>query len=114
MATRIHIPRTFELMNRSWTVKWMTDADDAKIHDIHGTNPLDHVVLGFCDVENAIIYLRKQQNRENMYHTFLHELFHAFFAALGFNYSKNTEERMVDSLGGCMHQFLKTKEGKLG
>jgi len=111
MATNVTIPNSFELLNRSWTVHWLVDDHEqsllAKMEEATAQTRL----WGYCDLENARIYIRQSPSKEHNTHTFLHELGHAIFNALGWN--EDNEEGMVEALGGAFHQFLSTRAGKL-
>lgn len=109
----ISIPCQFELMNRTWQVKWMTDEVEARAHDSGGTSPIDVRLLGLCDAEEAVIYIKKTKSKDSMMHTFLHELVHAMWASCRMDRDPDQEERDADLVGGALHQFLKSKQGTL-
>lgn len=111
MATNVTIPTGFDILNRSWTVCWLTDAKEKKLIEAMEYATEETRLWGYCDLELAKIYIRKSQSKDHMMHTFLHELGHAIFNALGWN--DEDEEGKVDALGAAFHQFLKTKKGSL-
>jgi hypothetical protein len=109
MTTKITIPKTFQLMNRTWKVKHLTDKAEARL--TKGTELEGQRLWGLCDTEHAIIWIRESSNKETMMHTFLHELGHAMFFALGWSGYFELEEPVVDGMGAAFHQFLKSKKG---
>lgn len=110
-VVRITIPTEFTLINREWKVVWLTDAKEKLITKGWGED--DVKLWGYCDYENATIYIKKSRNKDHMMHTFLHELCHAVLYSLGWADRFDDEESMVDALGGTLHQWLKTKKGSL-
>jgi len=109
MAVNISIPLEFELINRTWHVKELTERHERKLlaEYPHGEEPKG--IWGLCDPEHAVIYIRKSSSKDHMMHTFLHELGHALFYALGWDVEN--EEEKVDALGAALHQWLKSKRG---
>lgn len=100
MAGRI--PRSFTLMNREWSVRFMTISEREATENAYG----------YCDPENAVILLDPAQNRDHLVHTYYHELMHAVLFTLGRN-KLSRDEELVDALGGAIHQYEVTKEGTL-
>lgn len=95
---RTTIPTTFRVANRKWTVVFDPDLDEG------------------CDgetrYEKAEVALRPGLDKTYTEHTFLHELVHVMFGALGWE-DDNADEGAVDSLAGLIHQFLQTKSGNI-
>ena len=99
---RWQIPESFDLANRTYTVRWMTGAEEKKYSDEDGN----------CRVEEAQVLIRKGKHKDYRDHTFLHELMHAVFNAAG-REKEYEDEGLVDSVAGLLHQFFKTKKGRL-
>jgi len=115
LGINVTVPERFELINRSWKVVWLTDTKEQellkKVHEAEPDEPPPSGLYGYCDVEHATIYLKRSKDRDHLMHTFLHEWGHAYAAATGLRVPD--EEAFVESLSGCMHQWLKSKEGTL-
>ena len=96
------IPTSFSLVNRRITVEELSKdlADDLERHGDYNR------------VEGKIRVCLEEGNDEFVTHTFLHELVHALLEASSKpRLSKN--EAFVDSLAAVLHQYMKTKKGKL-
>lgn len=109
---RVTIPASFQLLNRTWQVKLLTENLSKKVMSKASLDPAVDKLWGFCDFENATIWVTPSDSKDHMIHTFLHELGHAIFYTLGWQMGE-AEESMVDALGGSFHQFLKSKEGTI-
>ena len=94
----ISIPKKFKLGGRDWTVEFHHLLDN------------DHSVLGDTDADECVIRLRKNMKPDLLHHTFYHELCHAIAITLGWK-KLNDDEDKIDSLGGILYQYLKTKRG---
>jgi hypothetical protein len=101
---RLAIPSSFQIANRSYTVRYAS-ATELKTKGWKGSD-------GVHSGERAEIILRPGLHKEYEWHTFLHELVHAMLEALGRD-DLSKDEMFVDILGGAIHQFLKTRKGKL-
>ena len=95
------IPKTFTLINRSWNVE-LLDKEIAQAGEMSGD----------CSSHKALIRVAADEDREYMEHTYLHELVHALLEASS-RPSLSKKEAFVDSLAAVLHQYLKTKKGKL-
>jgi hypothetical protein len=95
------IPKSFTLVNRTWLVEEL-EKDVAEAGDRHGD----------CDKESALIRVEYNKNPEFREHTFYHELVHALLEASS-RPSLSKKEAFVDSLAAALHQYMKTKKGKL-
>lgn len=111
------IPKTFTLVNRKWKVI-LTDNNGLQAHlDRHWNHDQQenriegHECKGFCDQGEAAIYINieKHGHRDDLEHTYHHELIHALLYANGLN---GHDEAMVDRLGGFLHQVHQTKKGE--
>lgn len=95
------IPYEFQLLNRHFTVAWMEDDT--------------HVIAqakGAASMEQGRVLLYPSVHREDLEHTFLHELVHMIMESAGYpEFSKN--EEFVDLISGLLHQYLQTKRGEL-
>lgn len=113
------IPKTFTLVNRKWKVRTVTCSELQKELDRFWNDPdnKDREPVdasdckGLCDQGEAIIYLNTDRHhvREDLEHTFLHELIHALFYANGLH---GHDESFVDRMGGFLHQYLQTQKGE--
>jgi hypothetical protein len=101
---RLAIPLQFDIVNRTYTVRYATPAEllTKKWRKTDGRH----------SPEGAEIILRKGMAPEYEDHTFLHELEHAIFEAIGRD-KLSHDETLVDLHAGALHQFLKSKRGKL-
>lgn len=95
------IPKSFTLVNRNWFVEEL-EKETAEAGSMHGD----------CNAEKAVIRVEYNDNREFMEHTFYHELVHALLEASS-RPSLSKKEAFVDSLAAALHQYMKTKKGKL-
>lgn len=115
MAINVTVPKTFELINRSWKVIWLTEKKEAELlAKVAAAFPDEEPptgLYGYCDVEHATIYLKKSQDKDHLMRTFLHEWGHAYCDATGLKVPD--EEAFVEVLSGCLHQWLKSKQGTL-
>lgn len=71
----------------------------------------DDAHRGLCDPYTATIFLRDDQNSEDMLHSFFHELGHALLFATGAFQAKFHNETLVDQFGALMAQFWTTCKG---
>jgi len=95
------IPEEFSLLNRSFSVAWMDE-------DTH----LIAQAKGAASLEQGRVLLYPSEHREDLEHTFLHELIHMVFESSGYpELSKN--EEFVDLISGMLHQYMRTKKGEL-
>ena len=95
------IPKTFTLVNRHWTVEELS-SDDAETGSMSGD----------CSSHRARIRIRVDDNAEYTEHTYLHELVHALLEASTLP-KLSKKEAFVDSLAAVLHQYMKTKKGRL-
>ena len=95
------IPKSFTLVNRRWMVEEL-DKETAEAGSMHGD----------CNSEKALIRVEYNDNIEFREHTFYHELAHALLEASS-RPSLSKKEKFVDSLAAVLHQYMKTKKGKL-
>jgi hypothetical protein len=92
------IPKRFQLVNRTYTVKSMPAEIAEKKH-------------GDVDREMGLVRLAKDKAQQSTEHTFYHELAHALlWASTKPKLSDN--EKFVDSLGALLHQYEQTKKGE--
>ena len=95
------IPTKFSLLNRAFVVEWM-DNDTNVIAEAKGA----------ASMSQARILLYPTERREDLEHTFLHELTHMVLESMGQpEMSKN--EEFVDLMSALLHQYLQTKKGEL-
>lgn len=98
----MRLPTSFQLINRKFSVEAM-DADVANIAEVKGT----------CNSgEGRILVNLDNDNREDVEHTFYHELFHALFDSAG-RPDLSKDEDLVDLMGALLHQYLQTEKGNL-
>ena len=93
------IPKSFKLVNRSYKVKTLPKelADELRRY-------------GDSNRGGAIIRLDTREPKENLEHTFYHELAHALlWTTTKPKLSRN--EDFVDSLGAALHQYMTTRKG---
>ena len=88
------IPKSFQLMGRTWAVV-VVAKNDWKDEDC----------VGLCSFEKCEIRVMRQC-QEAMEQVFLHECTHAALEAMGSKLYSN--EAFVDNLSGLYHQILKT------
>jgi len=94
------------MMNRDYKVRFATDKEQREM--VEGDDPS----YGEIDYENALIVLRRRQNRDNLEHTYFHELAHALLMAIG-RPDLAIDEQLVDAIGGAWHHYEKTMAGRL-
>ncbi len=92
------IPKTFQLLGRTITVKEVEQVD------------VDND-LGLWIAHQDEIRIRKDQSKGAKEHTFFHELAHAIFE-LGGHEKLSKDEALVDLVGGLIHQYMKTQKAK--
>lgn len=103
MPRRVGIPKKFTLVNRVWTVRFMTKLE------MVGEFVDDE---GACRPETAEIILRPNPNRVFLEHSFWHEYFHALAISVSFD-DLNADEERIESMSGAHHQFMQTRSGGL-
>lgn len=91
------IPKSFQLMGQPYNVMIVERWD--------WPEELSDAVGAFLPRVNKIRILRN--SRELMEHTYIHELLHAVFGALGEDKLSNNE-KLVDAAAGLIHQALTT------
>lgn len=96
----MEIPTSFQLMGHRWTVIHVLgmirdpgDGDECR---------------GLCQFDELTIQVNIAQPESMVMHTFMHEVMHAVFWALG--RSEVSDENMVDSIGGALAQVLDSVE----
>lgn len=104
------IPERFSLMNRDYTVRHSTPAEDAAFNKMEEDG--EGRLMGLCDFDEARVILAKHKNRESFEHTFFHELAHGLLTAIG-RPELAEDEALVDAIGAALHQYEKTKSGRL-
>lgn len=91
------IPKTFQLIAHTWTVRHCDgpviapDGDQCK---------------GLCDFDTLTISVNVTLPPSLVLHTFMHEVMHAVLWSMGSELCDN--EGFVDTLGGCLSQILST------
>ena len=93
----MRIPTKFQLMGQQYIVCPM---------------PMEkrETLAGEHDGTVPCIYLDPELKPQNMGMTLCHEVVHAILEAAG-RTDLSEDETFVDTLGGLLHQFLKTKKG---
>ena len=94
------IPRTFKLLNTTFTVKL-----DDKTFRSFGK-------MGLCNIYDLVITLARDQHLDMMESTFLHEVVHAILEVMG-ETEKSEDEKFVNLFAGLLHQALTTAEGEV-
>ena len=91
----IVIPKEFRLFGKTWKVtqpyKVYTDNRD-----------------GECNYRKATIKLRRTMDKENKEITYIHEILHAVYDALGYPELRDDEE-LIDRQSKALHQVLSQK-----
>lgn len=96
------IPKSFKLVNRTY-----------KVEKMGRELAQDLGRYGDTSRGKAVIRLDETEPKENVEHTFYHELAHALlWASTKPKLSK--KEDFVDSLGAALHQFMQTQKGEWG
>lgn len=103
---RTAIPREFQLAGKVWTVEEVAPEVLAKYADE------DETIFGVCLFYESRILIQHGLSPQEKAHTFLHELMHAMLSTLGWR-KLNEDEDRVDALAGVLHQFLKSKKGRI-
>lgn len=106
---RYRVPTTFEMFNRTYLVRYATKKE-LRTKAWHNEDSITDAIHSNGD---ATIILRAGLGAECEWHTFLHELFHAIFDAIGHYDDLGQDEVIVDMCAASLHHFLKTKRGKL-
>ena len=60
-----------------------------------------------CYPEECMIRIRKELNQQAKETTLYHELVHAILFSMG---KSNHDEEFVDTFGGFLHQYMKTRQ----
>jgi len=96
----MEIPTSFHLMGHQWTVIHVPgmirdpgDGDECR---------------GLCQFDQLTIQINTAQPDSMVLHTFMHEVMHAVFWALG--RGEVSDESVVDSVGGALAQVLASME----
>lgn len=95
------IPSEFELFGTTWKVRFIDE-------------PLNYDDLGICEESQGAIYLHVRHSHkeippDRLEETFYHELVHAIFHSGAYEeLTKN--EQLVQFIGACFHQFMKSKK----
>lgn len=97
------IPKTFELLGSTWTVKKvknLCDADGDKLH-------------GYCHTDKRLIEIDASEfeDTDSLLHTFHHELNHAIWFVAGFDFWHDDDKADLDA--GLRAQFEKTSKGRV-
>ena len=95
------IPASFTLFGEEWETRFI---DDLKNSD----------TLGQCDDAHGKIDLHVRLNGEEvppcrLEGTFYHELVHAILYS-GCYHDLTRDEHLVQHIGGCLHQFMKSRK----
>lgn len=64
-------------------------------------------MMGYCDIENYCIKLKKGLTDQATAVTFYHELVHAILFTMG---KMQHDEEFVDAFGSLLYQFMRTLE----
>jgi hypothetical protein len=113
----VRIPKSFQLVNRTWKVKLVGSKELEKvIKDESDAQEVPAAMRwGVCDIVTATIYLNSDLHadkpREMLEHTFCHELMHAILFANG-QIVDHHDEALVDRFGGFLHQIFQTQKGE--
>lgn len=97
----MHIPKTFRLLNRKFSVVPMSD-EAQRASETHGV----------MDLEKGIIQVYPNDNRETTEHTYLHELVHALLETAG-RKDLSEDEALVDLVAAALHHYHQTKKGRV-
>ena len=81
---KIPRPKRIKVLNLSWKIEFV----DKGISNASES-------LGWCDYESQTISLFEDQSDESMADTFLHEVLHSVFYAMGIDPSKETDEENI-------------------
>ena len=84
---KISRPKRIKVLNLSWKINYV----DKGISNASES-------LGWCDYESQTISLFEDQTNESMADTFLHEVLHSVFYAMGIDEKKSDEETIVQRL----------------
>ena len=110
------LPTSFTLVNRKWTVRYVSKEEMAQVQE-EGGHPAvnddgeDATLRGMCDDHTATIWInRDARHPDDLINTFYHELFHALLFTEGVSGSLH-DEAWVDRFGRFMQQFEQTKKG---
>lgn len=92
----ILIPKKFKLFGKTWKVSqpWKVYKDNRD---------------GECNYQKSIIKLRRTLNKENKEITYLHEVLHAVYDAIGYPELRDNEE-LIDRQSKALHQVLTSEE----
>jgi hypothetical protein len=94
------IPKSFKLVNRTFTVAKLADSV-ASAGAMHGD----------FNLRKGRLRIGVTSNGEYDEHTYYHELVHALLESSS-KPSLSKKEGFVDSLAGVLHQYMQTKKGE--
>lgn len=99
MKPNFGIPASFKLFGEDWTVRLSNDESQQNFGEcVHARN---EITLYTHHNEKAIPDSKVES-------TFYHELAHVILFA-GEYRKQATDEKLVSFIGGCFHQFMKTR-----
>lgn len=106
------IPKSFQLINKKWTVHILKEAKLQSELDrltIGTDTPDAHQLLGWCHEGSRRIFLNADQHKsdDQLRDTFYHELIHAIFYAEGLT---EHDEQQVERFGAFLCQYEDTKK----
>jgi hypothetical protein len=101
MKPNFNIPSSFMLFGEEWQTEFIDD-------------PKNSTLLGECEYTTCKIRLQVRHDLDEVHPsklegTFYHELVHAIFEA-GCYHDLTSNENLVQHIGGCLHQFMKTRK----
>jgi hypothetical protein len=94
------IPKSFKLVNRTFTVERMSDT-------LSKAGSMD----GEFNLKHGTIKVGSSVSTEYDEHTYYHELVHALLESSS-RPGLSKKEPFVDSLAGVLHQYMQTKKGE--
>lgn len=110
---QIKIPDEFDILGFRIYVKKVPDVYHIPDVDVQTKDTIG----AYLDSQKTIYLVTNGQSKQTIEHTFFHELGHCIMEHIG-REDLDEDEAFLDSLGACLHQFLKTtkqsKETKLG
>ena len=99
------IPKSFDIAGKTYKVKFDTK------------RMLKQHLIGQCNYAQCEIFLSQKDHKSiqcvnDIEHTFLHEVWHTIWDALGETKLKKDEQK-ADAFCSLLHQMLNSRKGKL-
>lgn len=99
----VEIPDEFDILGYRIQVKKVPNVYEIPDKSYH----TDETLGCYLDTQKTIYLVSNGSSEEALKHVFFHEYYHCVMIHLGQD-ELNDDEGLMDTLGACLHQYLKT------